>query len=459
MLIVDRLNLIVNEINESLKGSYLNRIECLNEYDYIFRFSRAKEKSIFISLNVRNPFIELLTKKYNFSSSSSFYAKLKTKLLNSCLTNAFVLNNDNIIVLEFNKTTDTYDKVHYQLVFEIFKSNPNLILLNDNKIEEAFRFKGIDTHHPIIKNIIYETPKKVGESKELQDKDVLYWRNYVDSLEQKYLSDKYKFVNVEIKRKLKSLNKKIDKIKEDQIAAQNKLTYKDYGDYFLTILNDVKRGDSYFDYYGEKIKINETYSPSDNLNYLYKTYKKAKLTIQSTKEYIEKTMDEISYLNSILASLYYLNDDDYQELIIELLDKKLIKNRGQKKPKNLKNAAKPYFILFNNTRIGFGKNSLQNDKLTFDYAKKDDYFLHIKNNHGNHVILFDSNPDDETIKFALQFCVYLSHQKDGEVIFTKVKTIKKGNQPGLVKLSNYESYYIKSIDYNFEEIIKNASRF
>ncbi len=459
MLIVDRLNLIVNEINQFLKGSYLNRIECLNEYDYIFRFSRAKEKSIFISLNVRNPFIELLTKKYNFSSSSSFYIKLKAKLLNACLTNAYVLNNDNIIVLEFNKTTDTYDKVHYKLIFEIFKSNPNLILLNDNKIEEAFRFKGIDTHHPIVKNMIYESPIKVGDSKELQEKDTTYWKNYVASLEQKYLSDKYKFINVEIKRKLKSLTKKVEKIKEDQLEAQNKLVYKDYGDYFLTILSEVKRGDSYFDYYGTNVKINETYSPSDNLNYLYKTYKKAKLTIQSTKEYLDKTLDEISYLNSILSSLDYLNDDDYQELLLELLDKKIVKNHGQKKPKNIKNAAKPYFISFNNIRIGFGKNSLQNDKLTFDYARKDDYFLHIKNNHGNHVIIFDSNPTDEVIKFALQFCVFLSHQKDGEVIYAKVKTIKKGNQPGLVKLSNYESYNIKSIDYDFEEIITKAGRF
>ena len=42
MLIIDRLNFIVNEINETLKGSYLNRIECLDEYDYIFRFSESE---------------------------------------------------------------------------------------------------------------------------------------------------------------------------------------------------------------------------------------------------------------------------------------------------------------------------------------------------------------------------------------------------------------------------------
>ena len=115
--------------------------------------------------------------------------------------------------------------------------------------------------------------------------------------------------------------------------------------------------------------------------------------------------------------------------------------------------------MFNGIRIGFGKNSLQNDTLTFEYAKKDDYFLHIKNNHGNHIIIFDSNPSDEVIKFALQFCVYLSKQTDGEVIYAKAKTIKKGNVEGLVKLSKYESYYIKNLEYDFSTYLKGATRF
>ena len=85
--------------------------------------------------------------------------------------------------------------------------------------------------------------------------------------------------------------------------------------------------------------------------------------------------------------------------------------------------------------------------------------MHVKNNHGNHIIIFDSNPSDEVIKFALQFCVYLSKQTDGEVIYAKVKTIKKGNVEGLVKLSKYESYYIKNLEYDFSTYLKEATRF
>lgn len=459
MQIIEHLEQIVNEINTSLKGSYLNRIESFNEYDYIFRFSRSKAPAIFITLNVKNPFVSLINKKFNFGTITPFYSRLKTKLLNSCLLGASTFNDDNILKLDFLKTTDTYDKIHYSLIFEIFKSNANLILLNENKIEDAFRFKGIDTHHPVLRNMIYEAPNKVTSSKELTDKELSIWSNYIDSIEQNYLLNKYKMVKVELKRKLKSLNKKLFKIKEDQKEAKEKLEYRNYADYYLTIMDQVSRGDEYFDYYSQKIKLNVTFSPTENLNQLYKIYKKAKLTVASTEDYIQKSEDEISYIESVIATLDYLNEDDYEELIQELLSKKLIKAKGQKKVKNAKFAQKPYFIVHDNVRIGFGKNSKQNSTLTFSYANKDDYFLHIKNNHGNHVIIFDSNPSDEVIKFALQFCVYLSKAKDAEVIFAKVCTIKKGKEEGLVKLSQYESYTIKNFDYNFDELIKEATRF
>ena len=459
MLIIEHLENIVKEINETLKGSYLNRIESFNDYDYVFRFSRSKAPAIFITLNVKNPFVSLIKTKFNFGTITPFYTRLKTKLLNSCLIRASTFNGDNILKLDFIKTTDTYDKIHYSLIFEIFKSNGNLILLNENIIEDAFRFKGIDTHHPILRNMIYEAPNKVSSSKELLEKDIITQQKYIDSIEQNYLSSKYKMVKVELKRKLKSLNKKLEKIKEDKEEATKKLEYRNYADYFLTIMNDVNRGDDSFDYFGTKVKINVTYSPSENLNQLYKIYKKAKLTIISTEEYIQKSEDEISYIESVLATLDYLNENDYEELISELIDKKLIKTKGPHKIKNLKNAQMPYFVVHDNVRIGFGKNSKQNSTLTFSYANKDDYFLHIKNSHGNHVIIFESNPSDEVIKFALQFCVYLAKKNDAEVIFAKVRTIKKGKDEGLVKLSQYESYTIKNFDYDFDEVIKTATRF
>ena len=192
---------------------------------------------------------------------------------------------------------------------------------------------------------------------------------------------------------------------------------------------------------------------------MYKIYKKAKATILSTEEYIEKTKNEIEYITNILNTIDIFNEEDYQELINELIDRKIIKVSKYKKPKNLKNAAKPYYILFNGTKIGFGKNSLQNDNLTFKYASKDDYFIHLKNVHSNHVVIFKSELDDETLEFALEFATYLAKQKDAELILAKIRTVKKGKESGLVLLSKYESYVIKSFHYDFKKYLENINRF
>ena len=97
--------------------------------------------------------------------------------------------------------------------------------------------------------------------------------------------------------------------------------------------------------------------------------------------------------------------------------------------------------------------------MTFKYASKDDYFVHLKDVHSNHVIIFKKDLDDETLQFALEFATFISKKKDAEVILAKVRSIKKGKEPGLVLLSNYESYKIREFHYDFNEYLKHASRF
>lgn len=459
MTFLERLNGLVDEINKEVAGSYLNKIQCLSDYDYLFSFSKSKAPSIFISLNVKNPFLKVTKNKFSFNSNNPFYQRIKVKLLNSLFLRASTFNDDNILALEFIKTTDTYDKIHYTLLFEIFKSNSNLVLLVDGKVDEAFRFKGIDTHHPILKNAIYEPPLKSTLVKEVKDKDINSENDYFDNVEKLHLSEKYKEINLELKRRKKSLEKKLEKILDDQNSAKEKLIYKDYADYLLTILDEVRRGDEYFLMDDKKILLNESFSPSQNLERFYKIYKKAKATITSTQEYIEKTKDEIEYLTNVINNLTLFNDSDYQEIISELISKKIIKVSHYKQPKNIKNAAEPYYIVYNNTKIGFGKNSLQNDNLTFKLASKDDYFIHLKNVHSNHIIIFKKDLDDDTLRFTLEFAIYLSKQKDGEVILAKVRTIKKGKEAGLVLLSNYESYFIKEFHYDFKKYLTQTYRF
>ena len=86
MTLVERLEKIVNEINLNLAGSYLNKIQCLSEYDYLFSFSKSKSPSILISLNVKNPFVKTTNQKFMFNTSNQFYLRIKNNQGNVSLS-------------------------------------------------------------------------------------------------------------------------------------------------------------------------------------------------------------------------------------------------------------------------------------------------------------------------------------------------------------------------------------
>ena len=239
-------------------------------------------------------------------------------------------------------------------------------------------------------------------------------------------------------------------------------------------MHEIKKGQSSFTYEGKEIPLKEGYSISDNLMYLYKIYKKAKNTIALTSTFLKETKDDISYIDNILSLKDIYNEIDYEELLKELSENQIIKIKNlniSKTNKNNKNkeikAIKPYFITYNNHKIAYGKNNVQNNELTFKRANKNDIYLHIANNHGSHVVIFlndddrqNNDVDDKTLNFALNLVLYLSKKNDGTIYVTKIKDVKKGQTPGLANLIKYESYFVKAnIDLKeIESLVKNEKR-
>ena len=155
----------------------------------------------------------------------------------------------------------------------------------------------IDTHHPILKNAIYEAPLKCGENKEVKEKDLANEDSYFSNIETLHLNEKYKAITLELKRRKKSLEKKLLKIEEDKNEATEKLKYKEYADYLLTILDEVSRGDEYFIYEDKKISLNTSFSPSQNLERFYK--------IIHTYIYTAKSANTNFFCKKLLEWVYF----------------------------------------------------------------------------------------------------------------------------------------------------------
>ncbi len=448
----------ISKLNEIFKNTYLNHIHILTNCDFQFSFSKSSLGSIIISLNQVKPFVELTKEKYLFNNQNSFFFRIKPKLLNAKLLSIELINDDNIVCFSFLKTTDTYDKFNYKLYVELFKNNTNIILTNNDIILDAIHLKGFETKRPIMPQTKYLLPTNERIKKEIYESKVdNFILSYIASIETKYLDNKYSVLKKSLKSKIKSLSNKIEKVSKDKEEAVSNLEYRYVGDYLLTNYEENKYINEYK--IDGKTYVNSTFLPLDQfIQKCYKTYKKAKQTIKISDEYIINSLNEKSYLESLLSSLQFFKEEDYIETFIELDKLGYIKNKKTVKKKDIP-SFKPYYVIFNNVKIGFGKNSSQNDYLTFKEAKKDYYFLHIFKDHGPHVVIFSSNFNNEIKEFASELALYLSSNVVGEVLFAQIKNVKKGTKEGQVNILKYETFNITKFKYDINSYLINAKRF
>ena len=94
-----------------------------------------------------------------------------------------------------------------------------------------------------------------------------------------------------------------------------------------------------------------------------------------------------------------------------------------------------------------GKNNIQNDKLTFKIANKNDTWLHTKDVHGSHVIIRSQNVTENILLSAAKLAAEHSQSKGNgktHVDYTLVKNVKKipGAKPGMVIYTDYKTIIV-----------------
>ena len=98
-----------------------------------------------------------------------------------------------------------------------------------------------------------------------------------------------------------------------------------------------------------------------------------------------------------------------------------------------------------------GRNNLQNDTLTTKLARRTDYWFHVKQLHGSHVILRceGREPTPEALRFAAELAAFHSQARDSgraAVDYTMVRNVRKpsGSLPGRVIYDHYQTLLVQS---------------
>lgn len=466
--------------------------------------------SLIICLEPNNPFVSYSYNKYTkIQLNTPFFNALK-KLTGTQIESIRKLEGDRIIVITTKVINNTFDNVNtgYNLVIELFPQQPNayIIPLPYNKIVSIYKqHEDITAKRYITRGSTYILPEKIkgisleDNSLELASKKLSFstrklFEKYVENkdfntclssllnsnnlylinknvepfhfdlvnatkIEVSQIYDIYiqnqaqeakKLNNLElintIKHYLDLAKKKLNHIQKDLSNANNKLIYKDYGQIILLHQLEIEQNSSFCDFDSYHINLDSKLNPIENANRYFKLYHKAKSAISILTPLIDKSKDEIEYLQNILLQIDKGTNQDILELKHELALAGYLKDKTIN-PKKLsaKKTANPHYLITDYCKIGFGNNSLQNEELTFNIARKDNTFLHVANYPGSHVVILEGDSDKAKL-LASELCLYLSNLDSGDVMYTKKSNVKKNKEKrGLVNLLEYKLITLKSI--------------
>ncbi|MCM3637930.1 NFACT family protein [Sporosarcina luteola] len=240
------------------------------------------------------------------------------------------------------------------------------------------------------------------------------------------------------------LKLKMNKLEKEQNAAEKLDTFQLYGELLTANSYAINKGDreAVVDNYYEEgttvtIPLDPRKTPIENAQRYYSRYTKAKNALIMIAEQLEKAKEDIDYFEMIKQQVMQASPEDIDEIREELAELGLMRARRGKKKQKPKKPSPESYISSSGIPISVGKNNKQNDYLTFKIAARDHVWLHTKDIPGSHVVIHDSNPDEQTIEEAAILSAYFSKARGSSSVpvdFTEIRHVKKpnGSKPGFV---------------------------
>ncbi|MBE5775179.1 MAG: fibronectin/fibrinogen-binding protein, partial [Clostridiales bacterium] len=260
-----------------------------------------------------------------------------------------------------------------------------------------------------------------------------------------------------LKKNIERCEKKLALQQEALLGSQRMEEYRLKGELLTANLHMAQKGAKFVDlpnYYEVdmpmlRVELDEKLSAGQNAQRYFKLYQKSRNAQTLAAEQIEKTSEELNYLEGQLDNLTKCqSESELFELRSELEKFGYVKpNRNRRQMKQLPPSAPMKFEAPSGHIILVGKNNLQNDKLTAT-AQPNEIWLHAKDMPGSHVIIVGEDPDEATIlcaaRIAAAYCKGRTSYRV-PVDYTLRRHVKKpgGSKPGFVIYTNQRTLNVE----------------
>ncbi|MBR0194475.1 MAG: NFACT family protein [Bacilli bacterium] len=419
--------------------------------DTILFFSQEKNRDFLcFDLSTRNPCFYINKTDSYFESLNSVFASQLRAISNEFMIVDYELSKNDFII-KFRVAISNNENENLLFHFEVFPNHPNLIVTDlKNKVITAF-YHSKDGRPE--NNSVYVSPT----NEKLHDGDTeltieLIEKLFAESVQKRRL-DKYQEFISNLQTKIKKCKTKIRNIEQDKMNAELQQNYQQIADNLLISGINLKQRLTSIEVDGEIIELDGTKTISENIQLFYKKVKKSKETIRLVETNLERANNEINLYESILQQLYDAPNEKEADKVVSSY------SFSKKHEVRVTEFNKPWKINYQGVYFYFGKNSSQNDYLSF-VMKQDRQFtwVHIKDRSGSHIVIASLKPTEDQLLFASELALYLSKQKTGEVQYTRKKNIRRGHSLGEAIVKNYSTIKINNIRERSLELFETAKR-
>lgn len=438
----------IQNLAKEIDGKLLFSPILINNETLLFPFAEDYNNSLVISLNNRCPLIFKINCDIFFKSFDNVFLQKFKKIFNrTIITKIKLSDKDNIVTFELHSNESDETRT---FVAELIPNCPNLIVLNEEKIEETFY---INKNRDLSFGTTYQLPESLTELNGEQEITTEFLESLFKIEDELRYKEKYAEFTKFLNNKIKSANKKISSINGDLKKAEENQKYGGFADEIYTLGLDLKSKLEVLELSGETVKLDASKTLSENCQLFYKKAKKAKETMRHFQTNIDNAQKSLDEYNKILKEFDASNEKGKDKLVETYFPV----NKKKETQETIFN--RPWRYNLNGTYIYFGKNASQNDYLSF-VMKMDREFIwmHIKNLSGSHLIICSRKPTENEIITAAEFALLCSHQKTGEIVYTKKKNVRRGHTLGEAIIKNQITIKLNSVREETKEKFASAKR-
>ena len=476
---------LAEELSARLTDGRIEKIQ-QPEKDLLLLTIRAEGENRKLLIRAAGPNARIHLTEQSFENPKE--APMFCMLLRKYLTGARIRsveqpNGDRLIAFRLESRNELGDSAELGLITELMGRAANVVLVGaDGRILDCLRRIPLSEHgtRALLPGLRYELPpipegfeqkNPAGDEKEARALKTpnTECRSISELLDSRYgAMERQELQRRRAQELVKSVRRTRDRQQRKLAAQAEELRRTErledirrQAELLQANLYRVRRGDRVLEcenYYEEDlplvtIPLDPTRTPQENLNTRFREYRKLKGAKEHLTQLITDGEKQLEYLNSVLDELSRAGSTrELDEIRSELETTGWLKAQRSRNPKKrsaAKTMAPMRFESPDGMEILVGRNNLQNDELTTRQARRTDYWFHVQQLHGSHVILCCEGlePSPESIRAAAELAAYYSQARDSgrtAVDYTMVLNVKKpsGSLPGKVIYRNYRTMIV-----------------